>query len=368
MEKLVIFGGSFDPIHNGHLRIARAASMLLNADVVFVPSKSPRWKKPNATAKQRLEMVQAAIKTDASPAFSIDMFEMNSDKEVNFSIDTVNYFAEKYPKMKLYFLIGTDEVNSFPNWKGAEEIAKKVTLLYVVRPDVHVNDEVISKYGMVRLPYDKSGTVSSTDIRTLRSIDVPISVRKYIEENKLYYINQIKSLEKPTRLEHSLSVASLAYYIAQKNQCESYQDAYIAGILHDLGKDVSESMCLSIMKENFPEYLSLPKWTYHQFVGAYLAKKEFGITDPLVIDAIMFHATGKAHMTPIGKIVYSADKIDPNRGYDSSSLIRSCLKNYYVGFLDVLGANREYLLGKGYEVDNPLTSACMSLYLGEKKE
>jgi hypothetical protein len=65
------------------------------------------------------------------------------------------------------------------------------------------------------------------------------------------------------------------------------------------------------------------------------------------------------------KIIYAADKADPARGYDSSALIAACYKNYYLGFLTVLDANRDYLKEKGYVLDNPLTKECMELYLGE---
>jgi nicotinate-nucleotide adenylyltransferase len=365
MENLIIYGGSFDPIHNGHMRIARAASLFLNADVVFVPSRAPRWKKPVASPKQRLEMLNLALKTDGSSAFSVDLFEMNNKEETNYMIDTVRYFARIYPNHHLFILIGADEVNAFPEWKNPEEICKLATPLYVPRSGIALDDKILSQYNMRRLAYDKSGFVSSSAIRALESVDVPISVRDYIEKNRLYYMEKIQAEEKPNRLEHSVSVANLAYFIAQRNRCEDYQKAYIAGLLHDLGKETPDAEAKAIIDKHFPDFSNVPAWCRHQFVGAYKARTEFGITDPTILDAIEFHATGKPHMTPIGKIIYSSDKIEPTRGFDSQDLINECLKNYYVGFLAVLAANRQYLEGQGYSLSNPLTSACMDLYLGD---
>src|SRR5574344_26535 len=343
METLIIFGGSFDPIHNGHLRIAHAASSLLNADIVFVPARGPRWKEPATEPEQRLEMLKIALKSDNSAAFSIDLFEMKSSAEVNYTIDTVRYFKKKYPDRHLYLLIGADQVNAFPKWQDPEGICALATPLYVSRPDVVLDDSVLSRFKMRRLPYDKSGSVSSSAIRSLQSVDLPIPVRDYIEKHDLYYMAKLKAMEKPSRLIHSISVANLAYFIAQKNRCEDYQNAYIAGLLHDVGKDVPLPKAREILKANFPEYADSPDWCIHQFVGAYLANHDFGITNRNILDAIEFHATGKPHMSPIGKIIYSSDKIEPTRGYDSQELINECLKNYYVGFLAVLAANREYL-------------------------
>lgn len=365
MESIIIYGGAFDPVHNGHLRIARAASMMLNADVVFVPTRTPRWKTPEATPKQRLEMLELALKKDGSPAFSIDLFEMKSHAENNYTIDLVRHMALTHKNTKLYLLIGADQVNSFPEWKDPEKICQLATPLYVSRPDVEIDDKVLSRYKMMRLPYDGSGPVSSTKVRNLQDVDIPLAVRDYIEENGIYYMAKLKTLLSHKRLLHSISVANLAFSIAGKNRVEDYRRAYIAGLLHDSGKEMDEETTLKIMKERFPAYADYPKWTYHQFVGAFLAETIFGIKDPEILDAISFHATGKAHMAPLSKILYASDKIEPTRGFDSRKLIHACYRNYYVGFMAVLSANRDYLASKGYQVDNPSTKACFELYLGD---
>ena len=70
MANYIIYGGSFDPIHNGHLRIARAATLKLNADVIFVPARSPRWKECEASAEDRLKMMKLVLRAYA-PAGSM---------------------------------------------------------------------------------------------------------------------------------------------------------------------------------------------------------------------------------------------------------------------------------------------------------
>ena len=365
MESLIIYGGSFDPVHNGHLRIAQAASMMLNADVVFVPSKSPRWKNPEATAKQRVEMLQAALRKDGSSSFSIDLFEIKGHSDVNYTIDLVRHIALTHKNTKLYLLIGADQVNSFPKWKDPDEICRLATPLYVARPGVTLDDGVLSRYHMQRLPYEGSGPVSSTKVRALQDVDIPLVVRDYIEEHGLYYIAKLHGLMSERRLLHSISVANLAFQIAARNKVENFRKAYIAGLIHDCAKQLDAATVAQIMKERYPEYASFPSWTHHQFCAGFLAKTIFGIEDPEIIDAITCHATGKAHMKPLAKILYASDKIEPTRGFDSRKLIAACYQNYYVGFMTVLAANKEFLESKGYEVDNPLTQQCFDLYLGE---
>ncbi|MFA5443189.1 MAG: nicotinate (nicotinamide) nucleotide adenylyltransferase [Bacilli bacterium] len=368
MENVILFGGAFDPVHNGHLRMASAASFLLNADVVFVPSKSPRWKDPAAGIDHRLKMLALAIRQNGLSGTTISDFEIHSQAEVNFTIDTIRYFVTKYPKKRFFLLIGADQVNQFHQWREPDEITRLVTVVYIPRPEIKINESNVIKYRIQKLSYNHTGDVSSTKIRNLQSVDMPSEVLDYIEKNRLYYIDKIASMLDKERFDHSISVAHLARSIAYKNERSDYPKAYIAGLLHDLGKGYDTAQTIAIMKRQFKNYVNQPEFSYHQFVGSYLAEKEFGIKDEEILDAIRFHATGKTHMSPLGKIIYSADKIDPLRGFNSRPLIKKCYKNYYLGFVMVLSANREYLIANGKDIKNSLTDACMELYLGKGKE
>jgi len=367
MERLIVFGGSFDPIHNGHLRIAQAASFALNADVVFVPARTPRWKQPEASAEDRLAMLKLAINGPTSGAFYISTVELDRHSPEDYSIDTIRALQKKNPKCRLCLLIGADQVNEFPRWHEAKALSEEADICFVKREGFPIDPTIVQTYHLTPINYDKAGPVSSSAVRSLQSIDVPQPVLTYIEEHNLYFMKKIAERVSPDRLEHSLSVAHLALAIAERNHVIDPKAAYVAGMLHDIGKDLPEEEARKIMKENYPAYADYPSWALHQFTGCYLAKKEFGITDENVLEAIEYHCTGKAHMPPLGKIIYSADKIEPTRGYDSSKLITACLKNYYVGFLKVLQENKRFMISKGYNMNIPLAQECFDLYLREGK-
>ncbi len=366
-ETLVIYGGSFDPIHNGHLRIARRAREHFQSDVVFVPAYAPRWKKPAASFNERLLMLRLALKSEGSPSFRLSTVEGERKGEVSYSIDTVEEFARLYPSRRLVFLIGADEANSFPKWKEAERLARLADVYYVPREGVEIEPSLFESFGLRRLLGADPGTVSSSAVRSLTSLDLPFAVLNFIVEHGLYFMEELRARLGEERLAHSVSVASLAYSIALQNGIASPERAYVAGLLHDIGKPVGEVSARDIVLRECPEAVDYPPYALHQWVGSFLARERYGIKDGEILDAIAYHCTGKPHMTPLGKIVYSADKIEPGRGYDSRKLIKSCLANYYVGFLDVLKANRIYLKKNGSGIDNELTAKTMALYLRKEK-
>ena len=174
---------------------------------------------------------------------------------------------------------------------------------------------------------------------------------------------EINKLLSPHRLAHSKSVAKLSYEIAKANHLEKPLRYFLAGLLHDIGKDIPLEKQFELTKKNFPEYADMPKFSYHQFAGSVLAKEIFEIKDEDILESIKFHSTGSQNMCLMAKIVYAADKIEPTRGFDSTDLINAMMENAEKGFITVLQANKDFLDSKGKMTDNPLTSICFKQYL-----
>lgn len=355
----IIFCGNFDPIHNGHLNMAKLASEQLNSDVIFVPSKVAIWKKESIDPIHKINMLKLAIKNNSR--FSLDLFEINNSQDKNYSIDTIDYFLDKFKNEKIFFLIGKDQVNSFHLWKSADLIAKKVQLIYFDRPEVEINNDNVNKYHMQKIVGDLINE-SSTSIRNFQSLNIPYSIIKYIENNQLYYIKRIKQYLDDKRYLHSVSVANLAYQIAIKHNKNDAYKYYMAGLLHDIGK--TYPLQEEIMTKFFKKFISIGEFAFHQFVGSYLVKNDFQIKDKRIIDAIKFHATGNSNMTDLAKVIYAADKIDPLRNYDSSKLIDAMFNNRInKGFKIVLQANKDFLTAKNKNINNKLTLKCFNEYL-----
>ena len=355
----IIFGGGFDPIHLGHINMALVAKEVLKGEVIFVPAKIAIWKDDSVNKEHKLAMLKLAIgKYDG---FSIDTFEMDQDEQPR-SFQTVEYFKKKYPKDKLFFLIGQDQANSFDRWSNPDEIAKMVQIVYYKRPKHVVNQANIERFKMKSI----EGPVvdaSSSDIRSLKSLAISEEVLEYIEKNNLYFVGKIKGYIKESRFNHSLEVAHLAYRLAKMHGAD-YQKAYIAGVLHDIAKGIDKDESLALMKQLYPEYLDIGAYAYHQFLGEMLAKRDFEVVDEEILNAIKFHTTGRKDMCWLEKLIYAADKIEPTRGFDSSDLIKAMEEDINKGFITVLEANYEYLLKNKKSIDNRLSDECFKAYLG----
>ncbi len=308
-DSFILFGGTFDPIHKGHLLVARNALRELRADrVIFVPAKNPRWKLPS-DSRHRLNMLKLGLAGE--PRFEISLYEMESKAEVSYSVATVKHYRELYPQARIYFLMGFDQLDRLDEWHDIRELCREAQLVAYARPGFPKNHEAVRKYNVRIIEYSDLVDLSSTEIRSLRSLMTKKSVIDYIIANDLYFAKTVRGYYEPQRYEHAVSVANLAYAMALGNSPEPTK-AYQAGYLHDVGKMMArEDDAARMMKRFFPKYAAYPQWSWHQFLGELTTRYFFGIRQRSVLDAILYHTTGSGHMGKYAKIAFPADKLDP---------------------------------------------------------
>ena len=189
--KLGIFGGTFNPIHMGHLLIADAAAEALELDrVIFIPAATPPHKRPPvlAEARHRLRMVKLAI--HGNPRFGCSDMEMRRGGP-SYSVETLRQLLHAMPRAKFYFLIGTDSLNELHTWREASELARLCEFICVARPGERLARTRLRGVRVHRLP-GHPADISSSDIRdrlargaSVRYL-VPDAVQRYIQKTGLY--------------------------------------------------------------------------------------------------------------------------------------------------------------------------------------
>ncbi len=335
MRKVGLFGGSFDPIHKAHIEIAKIALKQLQLDEIqLIPTQNNPWKESScAPTKDRLAMMRLAIENE--DAISINTIELEKTSgEKNYTIDTIKELISSHPDNQYYYIMGMDQANLFGDWKNAQDMSKLVQLVAFQRGGYTPDMKPICEYHFLLLdntPID----ASSSDVREGHIEMLDNRVLHYITQNGLYLETIVASRMKEKRWKHTCSVAQLASEIALSNGLDDKQ-AYIAGMFHDIAKEMEYEQSLKIMQEHFPQYVEKPVAIWHQWVSRYVSEHDYLIDDEVVLDAIEHHTTGSIHISPIGKCVYVADKLDPLRGYDSSKQIEICKKDIHQGFRDSL--------------------------------
>lgn len=186
--KIGILGGTFNPIHIGHLILAEEAREKLQLDkVIFVPAYLPPHKDNSdiASAQHRYEMVDLAIKTNKH--FSVSEIEIKRDGR-SYTIDTVNEFKELYPSDELYFIIGSDLLNYLDGWKDLDQVRKLVKFIVATRPGYPL-EKIPAKICTLAI---RAVDVSAFEVRRCikqgRSFRylVPEAVYDYIKKQGLY--------------------------------------------------------------------------------------------------------------------------------------------------------------------------------------
>jgi len=187
--RLGIYGGTFDPVHHGHLVLARDAleQLRLNA-VLFVPcGQSPfKSRKPRVTDSQRVAMLRLALKNH--PQFWLTRCELDRPAP-SYSYDTALEIQEAFPRAKLFWLIGADQLAALDEWHRTDELRGLVT--FVVLPRKETGAPILPK-SVLSLPQPRRIDISATEIRQRVKSRLPIDhlvsapIAAYIKRHGLY--------------------------------------------------------------------------------------------------------------------------------------------------------------------------------------
>lgn len=200
-KRIGIYGGTFDPIHYGHLLLAESARQQMNLDwVFFVPAGIPPHKRDwvLASGEDRVAMLELAI--GGNRAFQVERFEVDSPK-VSYTVHTVEYLQNRYPGAELFLLLGEDMLRLFPKWYQPQRICELAPPLVIGRAGREIEDldflsTVASPQRMEEIKKSRIHMIqvaySSSEIRDCiaagKSIryQTPPEVIAYIEAKKLY--------------------------------------------------------------------------------------------------------------------------------------------------------------------------------------
>jgi nicotinate-nucleotide adenylyltransferase len=340
--RLGILGGSFNPVHLGHLFLADNAISALQLDrVVMIPANLSPFKLEaegmESSANDRITMLAAAVCGDSRIA--IDDCEIKREG-VSYTIHTLEDIISRYNICgKPYLIIGDDLASDFPKWKDSKKILELADIVIIRRfcscvpeyPFAHtfINIDIMDiSSNMVRR---KIGEGSGW-----RSL-VPSGVRTIIEDRQLYGFSQPRigsencSMEMIMRIEaEARETLSYARFIHSRNTALLAQDlclrfgldpmeGYLAGIAHDICKQLDVKHMMKLAKSDKGTISAMEKEKpnlLHGRAAAVLLRERFCIHNKDVLEAVAFHTSGSENMGSLAKAIYIADKTEVSRNID----------------------------------------------------
>ncbi len=337
-----IMGGTFDPLHNGHLACAEAAREALGFDaVLFVPAGVPSFKQDSVEASAQDRLAMARLGVADHDGFVVDPLEVERSG-IAYAVDTVEQLCERYPEeTTLTFIVGSDAARALPSWARAARLAHLVRFAVVSRAKEQLSDDErrrLEEAGFtVELVDADTPAVSSAEVRErLRGGEpiaglVPRGVERYIMDHGLYGSDERQDAlseefyraceaELATRVgkrrfEHSQGVAQTAAELARAYGADE-REARLAGILHDWDKAYDDPAVLARADELGldldPELRTMPR-LIHGLTAAAALRRDLPAIPESVLEAVRDHTIAGETMSDLAMIVYIADALEPHR-------------------------------------------------------
>jgi nicotinate-nucleotide adenylyltransferase len=341
-RKILVYGGSFDPPHAGHIALLKTGLETVRPDLChIVPAFVSPFKSDGANEDfaVRKDLIGRALKTALSrkqlAGLVIDPFEYERG-EKTYTFQLLRALSEKYRGAEIFLLMGSDCLLSFNRWYNWREVAARATLVAGRRDDmadISAARQFCSFWTLKGFFPPVSSTAVRAEIYGSGKVPrcVPRKVARRIENLGLYGLDihaYLKDRLKPERYRHTLHVARLASELGRRYGVPEDACA-LAGLLHDAGKQYSRAQlrayCVKhkLMREPWMRTAhDMEPSLLHSFVSADIAARKFGVHDRDVLRAIESHTLGRAGMTPLEKILFVADISSEERDFPQAHFIR----------------------------------------------
>ncbi len=337
-RRLGLMGGTFDPIHNEHIALARAALEQFSLDaVLFLIAGDPPHKRISAGEQHRFDMAKLAL--SGEDRMFASGIELNGDK-TTYTVDTLKLLKKELPQAELYYIVGEDTLIALQKtWRSVDEVYGLTRFISFARPGYDSKDTAPNPRMRVEFAKKTPSSISSTSIRNRITQELPVEgelprpVLDYIEQHGLYLHecmtfdeakNALYGMISEKRYVHSMLVVQTAELLAQQYGENAARTRW-AALLHDCAKGLSAGESMAMAESfgiAFDEVTQNEPNLVHAPLGAILAKEIFRIDDEAVLSAIRWHTTGRAGMTLLEKILYISDAIEPNRDYEGVHELR----------------------------------------------
>ncbi|WP_052446840.1 nicotinate-nucleotide adenylyltransferase [Candidatus Soleaferrea massiliensis] len=358
MQKIGVFGGSFNPIHSGHIHLAEKAAEQFGLDkVLLIPANIPPHKKAVGLVSGEDRLHMCSLAAEDHPLFEVSDIEIKR-KGKSYTYDTLKALKKEYEDAQFYLIIGSDMFLTFHTWHRFEDILKMSFLCTAPRSREQMfqlrnyRQNLGAKREKVYLMDMQVVPLSSTHIREHLKVGMPLgggvlpeAVQHYIEETGLYnltvdaYKELLQKKLTPYRYYHSCKVAGMAVRLARHYR-EDVGKALRAGLLHDIMKDTKGDVQLQIMKKFgiMTDMVSEIPQLWHSLAGSLYVKHVLEISDEDIIHAVRYHTSARANMSRLEKIIYLADLVSEDRDYKDVKRMRE------IAFASLEEGMREALL------------------------
>ncbi len=390
---VLLFGGAFDPPHNGHVRLLQNAIAAVRPDLVLVMPTGTSPHKAASLTPARLRKKMCRCFLQVAPCVRISGYEI-AQKGKNYTIDTVRWLRRQYPGAELVLTMGSDMLLHFDIWRDWQQLLQLVTICAQIRDDEDTAplqqkaDELQAMGGKVLLCAPLPVELSSTQVRQAvadganAAAYVPAVAASVIQKYDLYrrlpspcvLAKAVKAQLGKERWHHTLGVVRAARTLARRWGAD-VQAATTAALLHDFLKESSKSHMLqifadnAIIKNNSPLAGLIPDdiadrapIIWHGYAAAIVVCSRFGIRRRDILSAIACHTCGKAGMSTLDKVIYLADMISAERDFPGVDTLRKlCRGDADTAMCHALRHTIEHVQSQGRAVDPDSLAALQDL-------